>query len=34
MEKTKELDPEKLKIYIKDEIKREKTLKFLENFTK
>ena len=33
-EKTKELDPEKLKIYIKDEIKREKTLKFLENFTK
>jgi len=33
-EKTKELDPEKLKIYIKDEIKREKTLKFLENFIK
>jgi trigger factor len=31
MEKTKELDPDKLKIYIKDEIEKEKTLKLLES---
>ena len=34
MEKTKELDPEKLKLYIKDEIKKEKTLKFLESLAR
>ena len=34
IEKTKELDPEKLKLYIKDEIKKEKALKFLESLVK
>jgi trigger factor len=33
-EKTKELDLQKIKLYIKGEVKNEKTLKFLEGFSK